>query len=48
VVVLAVIASGMIFVGIAPALQKSVQGAVVLLVVVGATWRLRRRVRSVK
>ena len=48
VLVLAVIASGMIFTGITPYLQKSVQGAIVLLIVAGATWHLRRRLRIVK
>jgi len=48
VLILAVLADGMIFVGVAPELQKAVQGALILLTVAGATWRLRDRLRIVK
>lgn len=45
---LAVLANGMIFVGISPTIQKAVQGAILLAVSLIATWQLRDRLRSVK
>lgn len=45
---LAVLANGMIFVGISPYIQKAVQGAILLVVSLVTTWRLRDRLRSVK
>ncbi len=44
---LAVLANGMIFVGITPNIQKAVQGAIVLAASLLATWHLRNRLRSV-
>lgn len=46
--ILAVLANGMIFVGISPFLQKSVQGGIILVAILGATWHLRHRLRIVK
>ena len=48
VLTLAVLASGMIFIGVSPHLQKAVQGAIVIIAVVAATWHLRARLRVVK
>ncbi len=48
VLTLAVLASGMIFIGVSPHLQKAVQGAIVITAVVAATWHLRERLRVVK
>ena len=48
VLTLAVLASGMIFTGVSPHLQKAVQGAIVIIAVVAATWHLRERLRVVK
>ena len=48
VLTLAVLASGMIFIGVSPHLQKAVQGAIVIIAVVAATWHLRERLRVVK
>jgi ribose transport system permease protein len=48
VLIIAVLGSGMIFVGVSPYLQKAVQGAIILVAVVGATWQLRARLRVVK
>ena len=48
VLTLAVLASGMIFIGVSPHLQKAVQGAIVIVAVVAATWHLRARLRVVK
>lgn len=45
---LAVLANGMIFVGITPDIQKTVEGAIILSVSLFATWRLRNRLRIVK
>lgn len=45
---LAVLANGMIFVGIHPDVQKAVQGAIILTASLLATWRLRNRLRIVK
>ncbi|WP_177307318.1 ABC transporter permease [Pseudoduganella namucuonensis] len=47
VLILAVLANGMIFVGVAPELQKAVQGAIILLASLLATWHLRGRLRAV-
>ncbi len=44
---LAVLANGMVFVGIAPETQKAVQGAIILAASLLATWRLRDRLRMV-
>lgn len=44
---LAVLANGMIFVGISPHIQKSVQGAIILSASLLATWHLRSRLRIV-
>ena len=38
----------MIFVGITPDIQKTVEGAIILSVSLFATWRLRNRLRIVK
>jgi len=46
--VLAVLANGMIFVGITPDVQKAVQGAIILIASLFATWHLRTRFRIVK
>jgi len=48
VLILTVLANGMIFVGVTPYLQKAVQGLIVLIAVVAATWHLRHRLRVVK
>ena len=48
VLTLAVLASGMIFIGVSPHLQKAVQGAIVIIAVVAATWHLHGRLRVVK
>ena len=45
--ILAVLANGMIFVGITPDIQKAVQGAIILAASLLATWHLRSRLRSV-
>lgn len=45
---LAVLANGMIFVGITPDIQKAVEGAIILSASLFATWRLRGRLRIVK
>lgn len=45
---LAVLANGMIFVGITPDIQKAVQGAIILSASLLATWHLRSRLRVVK
>ncbi|MEO7580876.1 MAG: ABC transporter permease [Massilia sp.] len=47
VLILAVLANGMIFVGVTPELQKAVQGAIILLASLLATWHLRGRLRVV-
>ena len=44
---LAVLANGMIFVGITPELQKAVEGAIILSATLLATWHLRSRLRVV-
>ena len=48
VLILAVLADGMIFIGVTPYLQKAVQGGIILLAILGATWHLRGRLRIVK
>jgi ribose transport system permease protein len=48
VVILSVLANGMIFVGISPYIQKSVQGGIILCAMLIATWHLRSRLRVVK
>ena len=48
VLILAVLGSGMIFVGVSPYLQRAVQGAIILVAVIAATWHLRSRLRVVK
>ena len=48
VLIIAVLGSGMIFIGVSPYLQKAVQGAIILFAVVAATWHLRGRLRVVK
>ena len=45
--ILAVLANGMIFVGITPELQKAVEGAIILSATLLATWHLRSRLRVV-
>src|SRR5271165_7078983 len=45
---LAVLTSGMIFVGVSPYAQKAVEGGLILLAVLVATWPLRSRLRIVK
>ncbi|HWI12101.1 MAG TPA: ABC transporter permease [Burkholderiaceae bacterium] len=44
---LAVLANGMIFVGITPDIQKAVHGAIILSVTLFATWQMRSRLRVV-
>jgi ribose transport system permease protein len=46
--ILAVLANGMIFVGITPELQKAVEGTIILAATLLATWRLRERMRIVR
>lgn len=46
--ILVVLANGMVFVGITPDLQKAIEGTIILLASLFATWRLRDRLRSVK
>jgi ribose transport system permease protein len=48
VLILVVLANGMIFMGISPYIQKSVQGAIILCAMLIATWHLRSRLRVVK
>jgi ribose transport system permease protein len=48
VLTLAVLADGMIFVGVTPYLQKAVQGAIILSAVLAATWHQRNRLRIIK
>jgi ribose transport system permease protein len=48
VLILTVLANGMIFIGVTPYLQTAVQGAIILLAVIAATWHLRARLRVVK
>ncbi|HEY1720352.1 MAG TPA: ABC transporter permease [Magnetospirillaceae bacterium] len=48
VLILTVLANGMIFIGVTPYLQKAVQGVIILVAVVAATWRFRARLRVVK
>ena len=45
---LAVLANGMIFIGMTPDIQKAVEGAIILWASLFATWRLRSRLRIVK
>lgn len=47
-ILLAVLANGMIFVGIAPPIQKAVHGAIILAATLFATWHLRGRLRVVQ
>lgn len=46
--ILAVLANGMIFVGITPDLQKAVEGVIILSASLLATWRLRSPLRIVR
>ena len=46
--ILAVLANGMIFVGITPELQKAFEGAIIIAATLLATWRLRSRLRIVR
>ena len=48
VLILVVLANGMIFLGISPYIQKSVQGGIILCAMLVATWHLRSRLRIVK
>jgi ribose transport system permease protein len=48
VLIIAVLGSGMIYLGISPYLQRAVQGAIILIAVVATTWHLRTRLRVVK
>jgi ribose transport system permease protein len=48
VLILVVLANGMIFVGISPYVQKAVQGGIILVAILLATWHLRTRLRVVK
>lgn len=48
VLMLAVLANGMIFVGITPDVQKALQGGIILTASLLATWHLRNRLRIVK
>lgn len=47
-IMLAVLANGMIFVGVTPDIQKAVEGTIILWASLFATWRLRGRLRIVK
>ena len=46
--ILAVLANGMIFIGVTPDLQKAVEGTIILSASLTATWRLRSRLRIVR
>lgn len=46
--ILAVLANGMIFVGITPDIQRAVHGAIILSVSLFATWQLRNRLRVIQ
>jgi ribose transport system permease protein len=48
VLILAVLANGMIFVGVSPYIQKAVQGGLILTSLVAATWHQRAPLRVVK
>ncbi len=48
VLILSVLASGMVLLGVSPYLQKTIQGGIILVAVVAATWHLRSRLRVVK
>ena len=48
VLILVVLANGMIFIGVSPYVQKSVQGGIILTAILIATWHLRSRLRVVK
>jgi ribose transport system permease protein len=48
VLILSALASGMIMLGVSPYLQKTIQGGIILVAVVAATWHLRTRLRVVK
>jgi ribose transport system permease protein len=48
VLILTVLSNGMIFIGVTPYLQTAVQGLIILIAVIAATWRLRSRLRVVK
>lgn len=48
VLTLVVLATGMVFIGLSPHIQKAVQGTIIIIAVVGATWHLRGRLRVVK
>lgn len=45
---LTVLANGMVFIGVAPEMQKAVQGAIILSASLFATWHLRSRLRFVR
>lgn len=45
--ILAVLANGMIFIGVTPSLQKVLHGAIILAVSLFATWQWRSRLRTV-
>ncbi len=48
VLILVLLANGMIFIGISPYIQKSVQGAIILCAMLMATWHLRSPLRVAK
>jgi ribose transport system permease protein len=48
VLILVVLANGMIFIGVSPYIQKSVQGGIILSAMLMATWHLRSPLRVVK
>ena len=48
VLILTELSSGMIYVGVSPYMQTAVRGAIILLAVTAATWRLRKRLRVIK
>ena len=48
VLILVVLANGMIFLGISPYIQKSVQGGIILCAMLVATWHLRSRLKDRK
>jgi ribose transport system permease protein len=48
VLILTVLSNGMIYVGVTPYLQTAVRGVIILVAVIGATWRLRKRLRVIK
>ena len=48
VLTLTVLTNGMVLLGVDSYLQQAVQGAIIIIAVIGSTWRLRERLRVVK